>query len=167
MSVFTRSVLSAAMAALCLLPASAQVGPATAAGISADQAAAARRVMMHALQHGNQGGCHPLPGGWSTIAATVNFPASYGGYGEWVNNAELLPVGADLQGFLKSHSGGRFVQTAYGTNSAVHSTLCAPAGYSYWVVVDSGTAKVAVGRVTLLRPGRAYRAVLTAPPLNR
>ncbi|HET9096439.1 MAG TPA: hypothetical protein VFN37_07240, partial [Candidatus Baltobacteraceae bacterium] len=67
MTIFTRGVLSAVIAALCLLPASAQVGPATAAGISADQAAAARRVMMHALQHGNQGGCHPLPGGWSTI----------------------------------------------------------------------------------------------------
>lgn len=142
------------------------LGPATAAGINADEAAAARRVMMHALQGGNQGGCHPLPAGWSTVTATVNFPSSYGGYGEWVNNAELLPVGENLQAFLKSHSGGRFYQTAYGSSSTVHTTLCAPAGYKYWLVVDSGSAKVAIGSVTLLRPGVSYRATLTAPPIG-
>lgn len=162
---FHSTVFMVCAAFICMASARAQVGPATAAGIGADEAAAARRVMMHALQQPNQGGCSHLPGGWSTVTATVNFPSSYGGYGEWVNTAELLPVGANLQAFLKSHSGGHFVQTAYGSNSAVHTTLCAPAGYSYWLVVDSGTAKVAVGRVTLLRPGRAYRASLTAPPL--
>lgn len=163
------SVYSIAAVACALLlsmaPGNAQVGPATTAGISADQAAAARRVMMQALQHGNQGGCTSLPAGWSTVTATVRFPASYNGYGEWVNNAELLPVGENLKDFLNSHDGGHFIQTAYGTNSAVHTTLCAPAGYTYWLVVDSGTAKVAVGRVTLLRPGRAYRVTLEAPPL--
>lgn len=151
---------------LSMAPCDAQLGPATAAGISADQAAAARRVMMHALQSGNQGGCSPLPAGWSTITATVNFPASYGGYGEWVNNAELLPVGENLKDFLNSHDGGHFIQTAYGTNSAVHTTLCAPAGFTYWLIVDSGSSKVAIGRLTLLRPGRAYRTSLTAPPLH-
>lgn len=159
---------SAACAILLLgSPASAQVGPATAAGLNADMAAAARRVMMHALQAGNHGGCHPLPGGWATLSATVRFPQSYGGYGEWVNNAELVPNGQNLQAFLNSHTGGPFVQPAYGTNSRVSTTVCAPAGFTYWLVVDSGTAKVAVGRVTMLRPSRTYRVTLTAPPLRQ
>lgn len=158
-------VLAALIA--CGMPASAQaLGPATAAGLGADEAAAARRVMMHALQGGNQGGCHPLPAGWSTVTATVHFPSSYGGYGEWVNNAELLPAGENLQAFLKSHSGGHFYQTAFGSGSTVHTTLCAPAGYRYWLIVDSGSAKVAVGSVTLLRPGATYHATLTAPPIG-
>lgn len=149
------------------LPAAGQLGPATAAGINADAAAAARRVMMQALQSGgNHGGCHPLPTGWSMLSATVRFPSSYGGYGEWINNAELLPVSANLSRFLKSHSGGPFYQPAEGTGSRIHTSLCAPAGFTYWLVVDSGTAKVAIGRVTLLRPGRSYRATLIAPPLG-
>lgn len=139
----------------------------TAAGISAQEAAAARRVMMHALQSGHQGGCASLPAGWSSVRAVVRFPASYGGYGSWVNDAELLPVGANLQQFLNGHSGGRFIQPAVGNDRSVSSTLCAPAGFSYWLIVDSGTAKTAIGRVTILRPGRAYRVVMTAPPLRQ
>jgi hypothetical protein len=150
----------------CALPAAAQEMPATAAGISADEAAAARRVMMHALQGGNQGGCYPLPSGWSSVSATVNFPASYGGYGEWVNNAELLPVSDNLSAFLGSHSPGHFVQTAVGTGTSVRTTLCAPAGFTYWLVVDSGTAKVAIRKVTLSQPGRAYKLSAEAPPLG-
>lgn len=120
---------------LSTLPAAAQLGPATAAGINADAAAAARRVMMHALQSGgNHGGCHPLPAGWSMLSATVRFPSSYGGYGDWVNNAELLPVSANLSGFLKSHSGGPFYQPAEGAGSRVQTSLCAPAGFTYWTV---------------------------------
>ncbi|TAM62434.1 PDZ domain-containing protein [bacterium] len=149
------------------LPAGAQYGPATAAGVNADQAAAQRRVMMDALQGGgNHGGCTPLPSGWSSLSARVNFPDAYGGYGGWVNMAELLPTSQDLAGFLKSHSGGPFNRTAGGTSSAVHTELCAPAGFSYWLIVDSGTAKVAVGRVTLSQPGHAYHVTLTAPPLG-
>ncbi|MHB8140595.1 MAG: PDZ domain-containing protein [Vulcanimicrobiaceae bacterium] len=161
-------LISAILAlALFSLPASAQLGPATAAGLNADAAAAARRVMMHALQSGgNHGGCHPLPAGWSMLLATVRFPSSYGGYGEWINNAELLPVSDNLSRFLKSHSGGPFYQPAEGTGARVHTALCAPAGYTYWLVVDSGMAKVAIGRVTILRPGRTYRVTLTAPPLH-
>lgn len=148
------------------IPAGAQVGPATAAGLNAGQSAAAERVMMQALAHGNHGGCHPLPNGWATVSATVVFPASYNGYGEWVNNAELLPAGDNLASFLKSHSGGHFYQTAFGNDRSVHTTLCAPAGFRYWLIVDSGEAKVAIGRVTLLRAGHAYRVTMTAPPLG-
>ncbi|MHB8147515.1 MAG: hypothetical protein ACYDGM_09705 [Vulcanimicrobiaceae bacterium] len=161
--------LLGALAALLFstLPAAAQLGPATAAGLNADAAAAARRVMMDALQTGgNHGGCHPLPAGWSMLSAVVRFPPSYGGYGEWINNAELLPVSDNLPRFLKSHSGGPFFQPAEGSGSRVHTILCAPAGFGYWLVVDSGTAKVAIGRVTILRPGRTYRVTLTAPPLH-
>ena len=163
---------SAFVAALILVvawPATAQqLGPATAAGLNADAAAAARRVMMNALQHGgNHGGCAPLPGGWSVLNATVRLPASYGGYGAWVNIAELLPASDNLAGFLKSHSGGPFYRTASGSERSVHTVLCAPAGFTYWLVIDSGSAKVAVGRVTLRRPGRTYRVVLTAPPFGR
>ncbi|MHB1571652.1 MAG: hypothetical protein ACYC0H_20945, partial [Solirubrobacteraceae bacterium] len=163
---------SAFVAALTLLvagPAAAQqLGPATAAGLNADSAAAARRVMMNALQHGgNHGGCAPLPRGWAVLNATVRLPASYGGYGAWVNIAELLPASENLAGFLKSHSGGPFYRTASGSERSVHTVLCAPAGFTYWLVIDSGSAKVAVGRVTLQRPGRTYRVVLTAPPFGR
>lgn len=142
-------------------------GYSTAAGLSAENAAAARRVMMHALQSGHQGGCSSLPAGWSAVHAVVQFPPSYGGYGSWVNEAELLPVGANLQRFLNGHSGGRFVQPAIGNDRSVNSTLCAPAGFSYWLIVDSGTAKTAIGRVTMLHPGRAYRVVMSAPPLGK
>ncbi len=161
------SVLLAATFSLLLAPpVAAQVAPATAAGMNADAAAAARRVMMHALQSGNFGGCHPLPAGWSMLLATIRFPSSYGGYGEWVNNAELLPLSDNLSRFLKSHSGGPFYQPAEGMGSEIHTSLCAPAGFTYWLVVDSGMAKVAIGRVTILRPGRSYRVTLTAPPLH-
>lgn len=164
---FARSfVLAIMLGAGSFLPAAAQLGPATAAGLNAEAAAAARRVMLHALQHGNTGGCHPLPGGWSTVSATVLFPSSYGGYAAWVNNAELLPVGDNLAGFLKTHAPGSFYQPAFGSGDRIQTTLCAPAGYTYWLVVDSGTAKVAVGRVTMLRPSRSYHATLTAPPLR-
>ena len=161
--------LVAALSLLVVSPAAAQqLGPATAAGLNADAAAAARRVMMNALQHGgNHGGCAPLPGGWSVLNATVRLPASYGGYGAWVNIAELLPASDNLAGFLKSHSGGPFYRTASGSERSVHTVLCAPAGFTYWLVIDSGSAKVAVGRVTLQRPGRTYRVVLTAPPFGR
>lgn len=152
---------------LCTLPADAQLGPATAAGLNADSAAAARRVMMQALQGGNHGGCHPLPAGWSMLHAVVHFPSSYGGYGDWINNAELLPVSDDLQGFLHSHSGGPFIQPAFGSGSQVQTNVCAPAGFTYWLIVDSGMAKVAIGRVTILKAGTTYRANLTAPPLHR
>jgi hypothetical protein len=167
-----RSLGKPAISATCAIlllwsPAAAQVGPATAAGLNADMAAAARRVMMHALQSGNHGGCQPLPGGWSTLTATVRFPQSYGGYGEWVNNAELVPNGQNLQAFLNSHTGRPFVQPAFGTNSSVRTTVCAPAGFTYWLVVDSGSAKVAIGRVTMLHAGRTYRVTLTAPPLHQ
>ena len=148
--------------------AAAQLGPATAAGLNAESAAAARRVMMDALQRGgNHGGCAPLPSGWAVVDATVRFPASYGGYGAWVNIAELVPSSENLPRFLKSHSGGPFYRTASGSERSVHTLLCAPAGFSYWLVVDSGSAKVAVGRVTLLRAGRTYRVVLNAPPFGR
>lgn len=165
----TSPALVAALALLVAGPAAAQqLGPATAAGLNADAAAAARRVMMSALQHGgNQGGCAPLPGGWAVVNATVRLPASYGGYGAWVNIAELLPASDNLAGFLKSHSGGPFYRTASGSERTVHTVLCAPAGFTYWLVIDSGSAKVAVGRVTLMRPGRTYRVVLTAPPFGR
>ena len=147
---------------------SAQLGPATAAGLNAESAAAARRVMMDALQHGgNHGGCAPLPSGWAVLDATVRLPISYGGYGAWVNIAELLPSSDNLSRFLKSHSGGPFYRTATGSERTVHTVLCAPTGYTYWLVIDSGSAKVAVGRVTLLRAGRTYRVVLTAPPFGR
>ncbi|MGC8486035.1 MAG: hypothetical protein ACP5O6_10465, partial [Candidatus Baltobacteraceae bacterium] len=163
---------SAFIALLLLLgaePATAQqLGPATAAGLNADAAAAARRVMMDALQHGgNHGGCSPLPNGWAMLDATVRLPVSYGGFGDWVNIAELLPSSENLARFLKSHSGGPFYRTATGSERRVHTVLCAPAGFTYWLVVDSGSAKVAVGRVTLKDPGRVYRVVLTAPPLGR
>ncbi len=145
----------------------AQLGPATAAGLNAESAAAARRVMMDALQHGgNHGGCAPLPSGWAVLDATMRFPASYGGYGAWVNIAELLPSNENLSRFLKSHSGGPFYRTASGSERSVHTVLCAPAGFSYWLIADSGSAKVAVGRVTLLRAGRTARVVLTAPPFG-
>jgi len=149
-----------------VLAARAQVGPASAAGLRADQAAAARRVMMQALQGPHHGGCQPLPNGWAILAATIRFPDSYGGYGSWVNNAELLPVGDDLSAFLKSHSPGAFIQPAFGDDTQVHTQLCAPAGFSYWLVVDSGMAKVAIGRVTLLHPARTYAVTMTAPPLH-
>lgn len=113
------------------------------------------------------GGCHPLPSGWSMLHAVVQFPSAYGGYGEWVNNAELLPVGENLRRFVKNHSGGNYVQPAFGSDSQVHTTLCAPAGHTYWLIVDSGQAKVAIGRVTMVRPGMMYRVRLTAPPLKR
>lgn len=151
----------------CTLPAAAQYGPATSAGVNAGSAAAQRRVMMQALQHGgNHGGCYPLPGGWSSVHVTVRFPDSYGGYGAWVNNAELVPVGAPISAFLRNHKTGPFQQTAYGNDSQVQTTLCGPAGYRYWVVVDSGTSKVLVGRIVLRRPNRNYHAELTAPPLG-
>lgn len=170
---FTRCRYSLALACaalavvLCSSRASAQLGPATAAGLNADSAAAARRVMMHALAHGTQGGCHPLPSGWSMLHAVVHFPDSYGGYGDWVNNAELLPANDDLNGFLHSHSGGPFMQPAYGTGNRVQTSLCAPAGFTYWLIVDSGMAKVAIGRVTILKSATTYNADLTAPPFHR
>lgn len=167
-----RTIASAALAAVLALfaaaSAAAQLGPATAAGLDAESAAAARRVMMDALQHGgNHGGCAPLPAGWAVLDATVRLPASYGGYGAWVNIAELLPSGENLSRFLKSHSGGSFYRTASGSERSVRTVLCAPAGFTYWLIVDSGSAKVAVGKVTLLHAGRTYRVVLTAPPFGR
>ena len=73
----------ALVAALTLLvagPAAAQqLGPATAAGLNADAAAAARRVMMNALQHGgNHGGCAPLPGGWAILSGQASCRGAHG-----------------------------------------------------------------------------------------
>lgn len=48
----------------------------------------------------------------------------------------------------------------------VRMTLCAPAGFSYWVLVDSGMARVVVGQVRLTRSGVTYRQKFLAPPLG-
>ncbi len=168
MRTIASAALAAALALLAAASAAAQLGPATTAGLDAESAAAARRVMMDALRHGgNHGGCTPLPAGWAVLNATVRLPASYGGYGAWVNIAELLPSGENLPHFLRSHSGGAFYRTASGSERSVRTLLCAPAGFTYWLIVDSGSAKVAVGKVTLMHAGRTYRAVLTAPPFGR
>jgi hypothetical protein len=149
--------------------ANAQLGPATSAGVNAEASAAAQRVMIDALRRGaTRAGCNTLLPGWSRLAATVRFPKSYGGYPQWVNTAELLPVGDDLASFVKTGTAkGAFVRPAIRVDdSTVQMTMCAPAGFAYWVVVDSGTARVPVGRIAFSAAGTTYRQVFVAPPLG-
>jgi hypothetical protein len=133
---------------------------------------ARERAMNQALSArngGTQGGCAQLPAGWAAVDATVQFPASYGGYAGWVNTAELLPVGSDLGSFIKTgHDSHAFTRPALraGAN-AVTSHMCAPGQRAYWVIVDSGMARVAVGRIQVGPGPGPYRVSLTAPPLNK
>lgn len=84
----------------------------------------------------------------------MTFPAAYRGYLAWVNSAELLPVGDDLQAFLKGGNvPGACVRRAGRSGMTVTSPMCAPAGRAYWLVVDSGMAKVAIGQVGADRSG--------------
>lgn len=127
------------------------------------------RVSMDAMRRGgSSGGCNQLPPGWARIDATVHFPASYGGYAAWVNSAELLPVGRDLKAFLHSHSvQGAFVRPALrASGGAVTTRVCAPAGQRFWLVVDSGMARVAIGQLTMGGAGASDKVSLTAPPLH-
>ncbi|HLH77804.1 MAG TPA: hypothetical protein VKV28_13460 [Candidatus Binataceae bacterium] len=128
------------------------------------------RVRMDALQRGGaSGGCNQLPQGWARVDATVHFPASYGGYAGWVNTAELLPVGRDLKAFLASHSvTGAFVRPALRASaSTVTTRVCAPAGQRFWLIVDSGMARVAVGQLAMGSAGASDTVSLTAPPLSK
>lgn len=127
------------------------------------------RVRMDALQRGgSSGGCNQLPQGWARVDATVHFPTSYGGYAGWVNTAELLPVGRDLKAFVASHSvEGAFVRPALRASaSTVTTRVCAPAGQRFWLVVDSGMARVAIGQLTMGSAGASDKVSLTAPPLH-
>lgn len=148
-------------------------GPATDAGIQSQMQAAQRGVAMDALrrhQGESSGGCASLPAGWASADVTVNFPAEYRGYPAWVNSAELLPVGADLQAFVARRGGGgsALVRPAVRSGAmSVQSTVCAPAGHEYWVVVDSGRQRAAVGRIRLQAGHGGQHYAVTAPPLAR
>ncbi len=162
------STLAVALATLSLLPHAARA-QAVGAGINADASAAAQRVMLDALQHGaTHGGCSALPAGWARLLGTVRFPKAYGGYPQWVNSAELLPVGDNLKAFVKSGSArGAFTRPALRVGDwTVTMTMCAPAGFAYWVLVDSGMARVVVGEIAFARAGATYRRTFTAPPLH-
>lgn len=136
---------------------------------SARDAARQRALAEEGLRGGQHGGCVPLPAGWAMLDATLRFPPSYGGYSAWVNMAELLPSGRNLKAFLAGKSvTGAYMQPAIKKgNGAVVSQLCAPAGHVYWVIADSGTARVAVGRLRLEKDTGTYKVELTAPELTR
>ncbi len=99
----------------------------------------------------------------------MRFPASYGGYPAWVNTADLLPVTGDLDSFIKTgQAPGALQRPALRAGSdSVISHMCAPAEKDYWVIVDSGRQRVAVGRVTLGPGPGPYRVSLDAPPIGQ
>jgi hypothetical protein len=128
------------------------------------------RVRMDALQRaqGDGGGCRRLPAGWAAMEVKVDFPAEYRGYPAWVNSAELLPVGDDLHAFLAGGAArDALVRPAAHNGMTVTSRMCAPGGRAYWVIVDSGRAKVAVGQVKLGPGPGPYHVAMTAPPLHK
>lgn len=158
-----------------LLPtvASAQLGPATGAGVRSMEHAAEQGVAQDALARahagGNRGGCRPLPAGWAAFDVTVDFPKAYAGYPAWVNFAELLPGNADVKAYVAgANPPGVLMRPALRAGAmAVRSHLCAPAGQRYWLVVDSGMAKVAIGRISLGAAPGPYTFTMTAPPLGQ
>jgi hypothetical protein len=117
---------------------------------------------------GVRGGCNTLPAGWARLDAVVDFPAEYRGYPAWVNSAELLPVGSNLKAYL-AHGDvpGAYVRPALHDGMRVSTRMCAPGGRSYWLIVDSGMARVAIGQVRLGAPGSTTRVTMTAPPLHK
>ncbi|MDA8094032.1 MAG: hypothetical protein M0T84_09010, partial [Betaproteobacteria bacterium] len=61
--------------------AEAQFGAATSAGVDSTLRSAQERVGMDALtRHGSgtQGGCTPVPPGWTALSVVVNFPSEIG-----------------------------------------------------------------------------------------
>jgi hypothetical protein len=108
-----------------------------------------------------------LPGS-TEIDATISFPGAYGGYPASVNNVELLPLGADLQGFIASGSTNEaYIQPALHTGATqVSGKLCAPTGATYWLAVDSGFQRVVIGQVRLGPGTGPFRQSFVAPPLG-
>ena len=131
--------------------------------------ALANSALKRAHGGGAGGGCNSLPTGWATLDVTVQFPANYGGYASWVNTAELLPVGSDVDSFLKSGNGPvvGFRPALHRGKDIITSKLCAPAGRAYWVIVDSGRQRIVVGQVNVSDPGGPFQVSLAAPPLKR
>lgn len=131
------------------------------------------RVRMDALQrdHGasSSGGCNRLPAGWAALDATVDFPTEYRGYPAAVNSVELLPDGADVHAYVASSAApaGTFVRPALRAGAmAVKTHVCGPARHVYWLVVDSGVARVAIGRVAFGASSTTRQVMLIAPPLR-
>lgn len=131
------------------------------------------RVRMDALARrhgGNPGGCTPLPSGWSALNVVVSFPSSYGGYAGSVNTAELVPANEDAGSYAKGgpQPPGTMVRPAWRAGSgAVQTSMCAPAGGQYWLLVDSGMARVLIGKLTVGTAPGPYNLRGNAPPLRR
>lgn len=118
---------------------------------------------------GTPGGCTPVPPGWSELRVVVNFPSAYGGYSGWVNSAELVPVGKAIGAFVGGgpQPKGTLVRPAWRAGaSAIQTDLCAPAGRKYWLVVDSGEARVLIGELAVGAAPGPYQLVGEAPPLG-
>ena len=166
----TGAVLIAAGLLLCA-PAAAQFGPATSAGVSSTAHSAEDMVRQEALAHGgSSGGCRQLPRGWAALDVVVNFPAAYAGYPAWVNSAELVPGSGDVTAYAAggAQPSGTMVRPALRAGAmAVRSSMCAPAGGTYWLLVDSGMARVTIGRIQIGRAPGPYRFNLMAPPLQK
>lgn len=129
---------------------------------------AVRNDALRRAHGGSRGGCAQLPAGWAAFDVTVNFPKAYAGYPAWVNSAELLPGNADVKGYVAgANPPGVLMRPALRAGSmAVRSHLCAPAGRRYWLIVDSGMARVAVGRIDVGAAPGPYQFNLAAPPLG-
>lgn len=159
-----------------LVPAAAGddvLGPATSAGVESTAHAAEDRVRMDALQRahateaGSGAGCRNLPAGWASLDVTVNFPDAYNGYPAWVNSAELLPVADDFDAYLAGgYSPDAMVRPANRAASmSVRTSMCAPVGNTYWLFVDSGRQRIAIGRIKVVHTG-SHALRMTAPPLG-